>query len=42
MSMQIDEPAAKFLTYIIFFSIAYVIVAFVMVYYKAPKTFRVK
>ena len=42
MSMQIDEPAARFLTYIILFSIAYVIAALVLVYYKAPKTFRVK
>jgi len=42
MSMQIDEPAARFMTYIIFFSIIYVIIALVLVYYMAPKTFRVK
>lgn len=42
MSMQIDEPAERFLIYIIFFSFAYVAMALVMVYTKAPKTFRVK
>ena len=42
MSMQVHEPAASFMIYIIIFSIVYVILAIVLVYYKAPKTFRVK
>lgn len=42
MSMQFDEPAERFLIYIIFFSFAYVAMALVLVYTKAPKTFRVK
>lgn len=42
MSMQIDEPAARFMIYIISFSIVYVIVALVLVYRLAPKTFRIR
>lgn len=42
MSMQIDEPAARFMIYIIMFSIVYVIIALILVYRIAPKTFRVR
>lgn len=42
MSMQIDEPASRFVWYIIVFAILYVAFAVTLVYRMAPKTFRVK
>lgn len=42
MSMQIDEPAARFVWYIVIFALLYVAFAVTLVYRIAPKTFRVK
>jgi hypothetical protein len=42
MSMQIDEPAARFVWYIVIFALLYVAMAVTLVYRMAPKTFRVK
>ncbi|HSP47574.1 MAG TPA: hypothetical protein VLN47_05825 [Clostridiaceae bacterium] len=42
MSMQIDEPAARFVWYIVVFALLYVAMAVTLVYRMAPKTFRVK
>lgn len=42
MALQIRTPAAAFLPVIIIFSILYALVAVILVYKKAPQTFRVK
>ena len=42
MAMQIRTGASTFLPFIIVFSLIYAMVALVMVYKKAPQTFRVK
>jgi hypothetical protein len=42
MAMQIRTAASSFLPFIILFSLLYAAAAVVLVYRKAPQTFRVK